>query len=256
MRDLPVEKIFLLEIFLKKALKIFLSVVIFFFWLSSEIFSVEKPELELYFDALLEEHSGKKELLLRKAHRINPKEKKIAYQLLKVLLDRKDEKSAEELTQRVWKDSKESRVYKLWSEYCQNQKQWDKSRFYLEKLIQSGKRQDNYVNHYNLARVLRNLKHYTESSGHYEKAYAMRKSKKDEHIKLLLSENFFWLKDYSNSLYHLESYPYTNQNNQKAFRLLITLHLKLNQTQKAEKFLEEYQKIWSSDPWLKTVRSN
>ncbi len=212
---------------------------------------------KLYYDALFESHFTRKRSLLVQAHKLNPRDARISFHLGKLLIQSNSKKEGSKYLKMAFRNPKyRPSILKYLSEYYFTKKNYKKANHYLKRLIRSNKKENNYLNNYTLGQINSHegLKKYKTSNKHYLKAYKQRKYKKNKDILLLVAENYYHQANYKKALKYLKSYPHTNKNNQKAFRLLIKSYYKSRNRGELKDSIIRYLKVWPKDRWARKIQ--
>ncbi|HEO64688.1 MAG TPA: hypothetical protein ENI73_02355 [Spirochaetes bacterium] len=212
---------------------------------------------QLYYNALFESNTLRKKSLLLQAHKLNPRDARISFHLGKLLFQLNHKKEGFLYLKMAFRNPKyKPSILKYLGEYYLNQKNYKKANHYLRKLIRSRKRENNYLNNYTLGQINSHLglKKYKASNKYYLKAYKIRRYKKNKDLLLLIAENYYYQANYQKAHDYLKSYPHTNKNNQKAFRLLIKTLYKSKKRRELNDSIIRYLKIWPKDRWARKIQ--
>ena len=211
--------------------------------------------LILYTHALTETDLNHKEHILKLAYKLNPEDEKISFLLGKTLIINNNNKLGQNILHELSENSElKGRIFKFLGDNYYYKKDFKSANFYYKKLTEVDE-EDNYLYNYRLGEIngKEGLKNFEESNKYYLRAYNLRKYKDDEDILYYIADNFYNLKQYNNTLKYLKMYPYTNGNNQKAFKLLIRAYYRLKNKDELNSNIKKYLKIWPQNKWIRRV---
>ncbi|MDH5680072.1 MAG: hypothetical protein OEZ36_00675 [Spirochaetota bacterium] len=208
-----------------------------------------------YHKALIESNSNRKTMYLRESYKLNPKDRQVAYLYGKTLIGQKNYREGKDILLKLSKKrSFRSKVYLFLGDHYFQSKNMVEANFYYKRVSKKKKKKDYLVNYrLGLINGQNGLKNYKKSNRYYLTAYKLRQLKGDHDILLKVAENYYFMGKYKSSIKYLNTYPHTNKNDQKAFRLLILNHLKQKDEKIVVKKIRTYRRIWPNDRWMQEI---